>query len=76
MLAPIVKKYPDKIAQAGEVGPSQWMAWATRKEDLSLNKALSDHILAMQQSGKLGVLQKQYLGTTFTVPASNFIPME
>lgn len=76
VLAPIVKKYPDKIAQAGEVGPSQWMAWATRKEDLSLNKAISDHILAMQQSGKLGALQKQYLGTTFTVPASNFIPKE
>lgn len=76
VLAPVVKKYPDKVAQAGEAGPSQWMAWATRKEDLSLNKALSDHILAMQKSGKLAALQKQYLGTTFTVPASNFIPQE
>lgn len=76
VLAPVVKKYPGKVAQVGEAGPSQWMAWATRKEDLSLNKAISDHILAMQQSGKLGALQKQYLGTTFTVPASDFIPQE
>ncbi|QXG55201.1 transporter substrate-binding domain-containing protein [Pantoea jilinensis] len=76
VLAPIVKKYPDKLVQAGEVDPSQWMAWATRKEDLSLNKAISDHILAMQQSGKLAALQKHYLGTTFTVPATNFIPAE
>ena len=76
VLAPVVKKYPGKVAQVGEAGPSQWMAWATRKEDLSLNKAISDHILAMQQSGQLGALQKQYLGTTFTVPASNFIPQE
>lgn len=76
VLAPIVKKYPGKVAQAGEAGPSQWMAWATRKEDLSLNKAIGDHILAMQKNGALGALQKQYLGTTFTVPASNFIPQE
>ena len=76
VLGPIVKKYPDKVAQVGEAGPSQWMSWATRKEDLSLNKAISDHILAMQKSGKLGALQKQYLGATFTVPASNFIPQE
>jgi polar amino acid transport system substrate-binding protein len=76
VLAPIVKKYPNKVAQVGEAGPSQWMAWATRKEDTSLNKAIGDHILAMQQNGELTALQKQYLGTTFTVPASDFIPQE
>lgn len=76
VLAPVVKKYPTKVAQVGEVGPSQWMAWATRKDDASLNKAISDHILAMQKQGELTELQKQYLGTTFTVPAANFIPQE
>lgn len=76
VLAPVVKKYPNKVVQVGEAGPSQWMAWATRKDDLSLNKALSDHILAMQKDGELTALQQQYLGTTFTVPASNFIPQE
>lgn len=76
VLAPVVKKYPHKVAQVGEAGPSQWMAWATRKDDLSLNKAISDHILAMQKDGELTALQKQYLGTTFTVPASDFIPQE
>jgi len=76
VLAPIVKKYPNKVAQVGEAGPSQWMAWATRKDDVSLNKAISDHILAMQKDGELTTLQKQYLGTTFTVPASDFIPQE
>ncbi|MFU2317249.1 transporter substrate-binding domain-containing protein [Rahnella sp. PCH160] len=76
VLAPIVKKYPNKVVQVGEAGPSQWMAWATRKDDVSLNKAISDHILAMQKDGELSALQKQYLGTTFTVPASDFIPQE
>ncbi|WP_129990682.1 MULTISPECIES: transporter substrate-binding domain-containing protein [unclassified Rahnella] len=76
VLAPIVKKYPNKVAQVGEAGPSQWMAWATRKDDTSLNKAISNHILAMQKDGELTTLQKQYLGTTFTVPASDFIPQE
>lgn len=76
VLAPVVKKYPNKVAQVGEAGPSQWMAWATRKEDTSLNKAIGDHILAMQQDGELTALQKQYLGTTFNVPASDFIPQE
>ncbi|WP_226568951.1 transporter substrate-binding domain-containing protein [Mangrovibacter yixingensis] len=76
VLAPVVKKYPEKVAQVGEVGPSQWMGWATRKDDTSLNKALSEHILAMQKDGELTKLQKTYLGTTFTVPASNFIPQE
>jgi polar amino acid transport system substrate-binding protein len=76
VLAPIVKKYPNKVAQIGEAGPSQWMAWATRKDDTSLNKAISNHILAMQKDGELTQLQKHYLGTTFTVPASDFIPQE
>ncbi|RJT42279.1 transporter substrate-binding domain-containing protein [Rahnella woolbedingensis] len=76
VLAPIVKKYPNKVAQVGEAGPSQWMAWATRKDDTRLNKAISEHILAMQKDGELTTLQKQYLGTTFTVPASDFIPQE
>ncbi|MFS2222718.1 transporter substrate-binding domain-containing protein [Pantoea sp. B65] len=76
VLAPIVQKYPAKLLQAGEVGPSQWMAWATRKDDGALNKVISDRILAMQASGELGKLQTQYLGTTFTVPADNFIPQE
>ncbi|KEA52068.1 ABC transporter substrate-binding protein [Mangrovibacter sp. MFB070] len=76
VLAPVVKKYPEKVAQVGEVGPAQWMGWATRKDDTSLNKALSEHILAMQKDGELAKLQKTYLGTTFTVPASQFIPQE
>ncbi|RPE01309.1 ABC transporter substrate-binding protein [Candidatus Pantoea deserta] len=76
VLAPVAKKYADKVTQVGEVGPSQWMGWATRKADGSLNKAISDHILAMQKTGELKKLQQQYLGTTFTVPASNFIPQE
>lgn len=37
VLAPVAKKYADKVVQVGEVGPSQWMGWATRKEDSSLN---------------------------------------
>jgi len=76
VLAPIVKKYAGKVAQVGEVGPSQWMGWATRKQDVSLNQALSNYILAMQKNGELTKLQQQYLGTTFNVPASNFIPQE
>lgn len=76
VLAPIVKKYPQKLSLVSEIGPSQWMAWATRKEDTALNKVISDRILAMQASGELGKLQTRYLGTTFTVPADNFIPQE
>ncbi|WP_413730627.1 transporter substrate-binding domain-containing protein [Sodalis sp. RH22] len=76
VLAPVAKKYPGKVAQVGEIGPSQWMAWATRKEDATLNKVISDRILAMQKTGELARLQTQYLGTTFTVPADNFIPQE
>ncbi|WP_413740238.1 transporter substrate-binding domain-containing protein [Sodalis sp. RH14] len=76
VLAPVAKKYPGKVAQVGEIGPSQWMAWATRKEDAALNKVISDRILAMQKTGELAQLQTQYLGTTFTVPADNFIPQE
>lgn len=76
VLAPVSQKLAGKVVQVGEVGPSQWMGWATRKEDVSLNKALSDHILAMQKAGELARLQQQYLGTTFTVPATNFIPQE
>lgn len=76
VLAPLVTKYPNRLKKVGELGPTQWMGWATRKQDTELNKALSEHILAMQESGELTQLQKQFLGATFTVPADNFISEE
>src|SRR5471030_1101220 len=74
VLGPLTTKYPSKLLQAGEIGPSQWMAWATRKDDSRLNKVISDRILALQKSGELAKLQKTWLNTTITVPADNFIP--
>jgi len=76
VLGPLTTKYPSKLLQAGEIGPSQWMAWATRKDDSRLNKVISDRILALQKSGELAKLQKTWLNTTITVPADNFIPQE
>ncbi len=76
VLAPLLAKYPTKLAKVGELGPTQWMGWATRKQDTELNKAISEHILQMQASGELTRLQQQFLGATFTVPADNFIPQE
>lgn len=76
VLAPIEKKYPSRVQQVGEIGPSQWIAWATRLDDVALNQAISNHILAMQDSGELEKLQLEYLGTSFKVPADNFIPQE
>ncbi len=73
VLAPLIKKYPSKLVEVGEVGPSQWMAWATRKEDSRLNKVISDHILAMQKSGELAKLQQTWLGTTIVVPDNNTV---
>lgn len=74
VLGGLAKQLPDKVRQAGELGDSQWIAWATRKNDERLNQVISDEILALKQSGELNTLQQRYLGVTFDLPSSDFIP--
>ncbi|GAB7526420.1 transporter substrate-binding domain-containing protein [Paraburkholderia sp. 2C] len=76
VLADVIRQHPGKMKLTGELGPSQWIALATRPDDTSLNKAISDEILAMKKSGELARLQKQYLGVTFDTPVSDFIPAQ
>ncbi len=76
VLAGVVKQNPGKVKQTGELGPSQWIAWATRPDDTRLNKAISDQIIAMKKSGELAKLQKANLGVTFDTPSSDFIPAQ
>jgi polar amino acid transport system substrate-binding protein len=74
VLGSLLKQHPDNLRQVGELGASQWISWATRKEDVRLNKVISDQIIAMKASGALQKLQQQYLGVTFELPSSDFIP--
>lgn len=76
VLAGVVKQYAGKVKTTGELGPSQWIAWATRKEDARLNDAISNAILQMKKSGELAALQKANLGVTFELPAKDFIPAQ
>lgn len=74
VLGSLLKQHPDNVRQVGELGDSQWISWATRKDDVRLNKVISDQIVAMKASGALQALQQQYLGVTFELPTSDFIP--
>jgi polar amino acid transport system substrate-binding protein len=74
VLAGVIKQNPGKLKSTGELGPSQWIAWATRPNDTRLNKAISDQIIAMKKSGELARLQKTHLGVSFDTPTSVFIP--
>ena len=76
VLAGVVKQNPGKLKSTGELGPAQWIAWATRPDDARLNKAISDQILAMKKSGELARLQKENLGVTFDTPSADFIPAQ
>jgi len=76
VLADVVKQNPGKLKSTGELGPSQWIAWATRPDDTRLNKAISDEILAMKKSGELAKLQKDNLGVILDTPSANFIPAQ
>jgi polar amino acid transport system substrate-binding protein len=76
VLAGVIKQNPGKLKSTGELGPSQWIAWATRPDDTGLNKAISDQIIAMKKSGELARLQKANLGVSFDTPTSNFIPQQ
>jgi polar amino acid transport system substrate-binding protein len=76
VLADVAKQNPGKTKAIGELGPSQWIAWATRPDDARLNKAISDQILAMKKSGELARLQKEHLGVTFDTPSADFIPAQ
>jgi polar amino acid transport system substrate-binding protein len=74
VLAGVIKQNPGKLKSTGELGPSQWIALATRPDDTRLNKAISDEIIAMKKSGELARLQKASLGVSFDTPTSGFIP--
>jgi polar amino acid transport system substrate-binding protein len=76
VLGSLRKQNPDKLRQVGELGDSQWISWATRKDDTRLNKVFSDEIVALKNSGELQKLQQQYLGVTFDLPSSGFIPAQ
>lgn len=74
VLGSLHKQHPDNLRQVGELGDSQWISWATRKDDTRLNKVISDQIIAMKNSGELKKLQQQYLQVTFDLPSHDFIP--
>ncbi|MGH8782569.1 transporter substrate-binding domain-containing protein [Paraburkholderia sp.] len=76
VLAGVIKQNPGKLKSTGELGPSQWIAWATRPDDTRLNKAISEQIMAMKKSGELARLQKANLGVSFDTPTSDFIPAQ
>jgi polar amino acid transport system substrate-binding protein len=76
VLAGVMKQFDGKVKATGELGPTQWIAWATRKDDVRLNKAISDHILQMKKSGELEALQRTHLGVTFELPFKDFIPAQ
>ena len=76
VLGAAMKANPGKLRSAGELGDSQWMAWATRPDDARLNKFVSEVILDMQKSGALAKLQKEHLGLVVVVPAANFVPKQ
>ena len=76
VLGAAMQQNPGKFRTAGEAGPAQWLAWATRPDDDRLNKVVSDVILELQKSGQLTALQKKHLGATFAVPAADFVPKE
>lgn len=76
VLGGAMQHHAGKYRAAGELGASQWMAWATRPEDKTLNAAISEVILGLQKTGELAALQKQYLGMAVQVPAANFVPQQ
>lgn len=76
VLGGAMQQNPGKLHAAGELGASQWMAWATRPDDTRLNTTISDVILGMQKSGELAALQKTHLGVVMVVPATDFIPKQ
>lgn len=76
VLGGAMQQHSGKFRAAGELGASQWMAWATRPDDRSLNAAISGVILDLQKSGELAALQKKHLGVVVEVPASNFVPQQ
>ena len=76
VLAGVMTHIPGKMKSDGELGPSQWIAWATRKDDTRLNQAISEQIIAMKKSGELAKLQKANLGVAIDTPSKDFVPAE
>lgn len=78
VLGTLMKQRSDQPLEiAGEIGPSQYIAWGVRKDDDKLRAYLDEQIIVLKKSGKLEELQKQFLGVAFTdLPDRDFIPKE
>jgi len=76
VLGSAMRANPGALRNVGTLGPSQWIAWATRPDDKRLNQLISDQIVAMQTAGTLATLQDKYLGVKVEVPIKDFIPKE
>jgi len=59
---------------AGDIGSPVYIAWGTRKSDPKLTEALDSELKKLAADGRMQALQKQFLGVSFDLPTSDFLP--
>ncbi len=74
VLAQIMKDRPGQFELAGSIGNTDYIAWGTRKDDPELTAYLNEALQKLKTTGKMKELQEKFLGLSFDLPESNFIP--
>jgi polar amino acid transport system substrate-binding protein len=65
---PLFEKMPGVFEVAIELPIFNYVAVATRKQDVELSKAVADFISELEASGQLAELQKKWFGYAMTLP--------
>jgi polar amino acid transport system substrate-binding protein len=74
VLAQVMKERPGQFEIAGSLGATDYISWGVRKGDDDLLKVLDDELIKLKKNGTTKRLQEQYLGLSFDLPETNFIP--
>lgn len=78
-LLPTIKalavKQPDTYEVVGKVFDKQeFLAWATRADDIPLRDYLNTQIKALRDNGKLYAMQEKWFGFKMEIPDSGYLP--
>ncbi|WP_102225379.1 transporter substrate-binding domain-containing protein [Acidimangrovimonas sediminis] len=74
VLAKVMAERPGMFEVAGSLGKPAYISWGVRKNDKALLDTLDAELVKLKKNGTMAKLQKQYLGVTYTLPETDFIP--
>ncbi|WOI57898.1 transporter substrate-binding domain-containing protein [Palleronia sp. LCG004] len=74
VLTAVMAGRPDLFEVAGSLGATDYIAWGVRQDDTALLEAINAGLAGLKEDGTMAALQEEFLGLTFELPETDFIP--